>query len=87
VESKSLTIEWGGFGKVIAPEQHLSGSGNSNFEIIGGSNCVGEPPNGEYSSTRKTCTETVRLKNAVKGLSVTLEVTNQYDILKVKLTS
>lgn len=82
VESKSVTIDWGGFGIVVVANEYITGTNQSSFSFPSGKHCEVE-----FSSSKKTCVETVRLNEAKAGLSAKLVLENQYGSLEIPLSS
>lgn len=82
IESKSVTIEWGGFNTVVVANETITGTNKSSFSFPSGKHCEVS-----FSSTNKTCVETVRLNEAKTGLHATLVLENQYGNLEVPLNS
>jgi hypothetical protein len=86
IETKNVTITWGGFSKVVVSHQTITGPNASSFELIGGASCEGQT-NGVYWGGRTSCTESVKLKSSTKGLNATLVAVNQYGDLEIPLGS
>jgi len=82
IESKSVTIEWGGFNTVVVANETITGTNKSSFSFPSGKHCEVE-----FSSAHKTCVETVRLNEAKTGLHATLVLENQYGNLEIPLSS
>lgn len=82
VESKSVTIDWGGFNKVLVADEYITGTNKSSFSLPSGPHCEIE-----FSSTKTYCVETVRLNEAKAGLSAKLVLENQYGNLEIPLSS
>lgn len=82
IESKSVTIDWGGFGTVVVANEEITGTNQSSFSFPSGKHCEVE-----FSSSKKTCVETVRLNEAKAGLSAKLILQNQYGTLEIPLSS
>lgn len=82
IQSKSVTIEWGGFNTVVVANEVINGTNASSFSFPSGKHCEIT-----FSSTQKTCVETVRLNEAKTGLHATLVLENQYGNLEIPLSS
>ena len=82
IEPKTVTFKWGGFSKVVVANVFIGGKNASSFEVVGG-NCEKEP----IWSGKPTCEETVKLKEAKKGLSAELVLEDNFGKPKVPLSS